>query len=146
VIQAFQAFSLLFGTAARTTSFGVAPHIVDCCCSSVPAFQVGYTPFAIPSELCEPLGWMTLPKDAKVWLFVPNSPVEGGEPGTGLSPASYTHPILQTYVDICILGVYFAEAALRMSSTVDPARKLTSPLPTAPQVASNTAASSQSSS
>ena len=39
-----------------------------------------------------------------MWLFVPNSNVPGGQPGTGLNFASSNHPILQTYVDICISG------------------------------------------
>jgi hypothetical protein len=66
--------------------------------------EVGYTPFPIPSELLEPLSWAELPAGSTVWLFVPNSQVAGGKPGTGLDFASSHHPILQTYVDICILG------------------------------------------
>ncbi len=66
--------------------------------------EVGYTPFPIPSHLLEPLSWAKLPAGSTVWLFVPDSRVEGGKPGTGLSFASSHHPILQTYVDICILG------------------------------------------
>tara|TARA_B110000208_G_C11648880_1_gene387274 strand:- start:205 stop:849 length:645 start_codon:yes stop_codon:yes gene_type:complete len=65
--------------------------------------EVGYTPIACDSSMCEFLGWSKLPEHSIVWLFVPNSPT-GGEPGHGLKDASYSHPILQTYVDICILG------------------------------------------
>ena len=66
--------------------------------------EVGYTPVAIPGELVVPLGWAELPAGSTVWLFVPNSPNPGEEPGLGLQLASATHPLLQTYVDICVLG------------------------------------------
>ena len=62
--------------------------------------EVGYTPVSIPSEYCKPLGFARLPKNSFVWMFVPDGPI--GKPGVGLKLASWTHPILQTYVDICI--------------------------------------------
>jgi len=65
--------------------------------------EVGYTPISIESSMCHCLGWQKLPEGSKVWLFVPNGP-EGYEPGHGLQEASWSHPILQTYVDICVLG------------------------------------------
>ena len=64
--------------------------------------EVGYTPVSIPSEHCKPLGFARLPKNSFVWMFVPDGPI--AKPGVGLKLASWTHPILQTYVDICILG------------------------------------------
>lgn len=64
-------------------------------------------PAALPSsspELMTPLGWAQLPPGSTVWLFVPDSPSKGSPPGVGLATASQSHPILQTYVDICVLG------------------------------------------
>ena len=65
--------------------------------------EIGYTPVAVDSSQCECLGWARLPPNSKVWLFVPDGP-KGTPPGHGLSPASLSNPILQTYVDICVLG------------------------------------------
>ena len=64
--------------------------------------EVGYTPVSIPSKFCKPLSYARLPENSYVWMFVPDGPI--GKPGINLKMASHTHPILQTYVDICILG------------------------------------------
>ena len=64
--------------------------------------EVGYTPVSIPSKFCKPLSYARLPENSRVWMFVPDGPV--GKPGVNLKMASHSHPILQTYVDICILG------------------------------------------
>ncbi len=81
---------------ADTTNPGLPQAVLD--------REAGYTPFPIPAALCEPLGWSTLPPGATVWLFVPDSPDPTLGPGRGLRPACESNPILQTYVDICILG------------------------------------------
>ena len=43
-------------------------------------------------------------KFSYVWMFVPDGPI--GKPRVNLKMASHTHPILQSYVDICILGCF----------------------------------------
>ena len=48
-----------------------------------------------------------------MWIYVPDGPGSSG-PGKGLSPASFDYPILQTYVDVCVIGAleYGREFAL----------------------------------
>ena len=65
--------------------------------------EVGYSPVPIDASMCEFLSWAKLPQGSTIWLFVPNGPSDS-PPGHGLCPASFHHPILQSYVDICILG------------------------------------------
>lgn len=65
--------------------------------------ESGYTRVELPPEHLEYLSWKRPPDDARVWVYVPDSP-SGGEPGTGLRPASFDYPILQSYIDVCILG------------------------------------------
>lgn len=66
--------------------------------------EVGYTPVPIESKHVTALSWLRLPKDSFVWIFVPNGVGEDARPGEGLSMASRSHPILQSYVDVCVLG------------------------------------------
>jgi len=85
----------------------------------------------VPVEMVELLSWQTLPADANVYIYVPYAPdvvarygvdestglprCSGPTPpdgldlategsGIGLGPPSATHPILQTYVDVCLSG------------------------------------------
>ena len=57
---------------------------------------------AVPQEELETTSWVQVPKGGKCWVYVPK--LEGHEAGEGLQMASYSHPILQTYIDVCLLG------------------------------------------
>lgn len=82
----------------------VTPVLTSAGMAAVDEREIGYTRVAITLEQLQPLGCSKFPDDARIWMYVPNGRDEAGTPGVGLNPASFTHPILQTYVDVCVLG------------------------------------------
>jgi len=90
----------------------VAPVLDAAGMEALDAREIGYQRVAIPTEYTTPLGWPKLPDGSRVWMYVPYGKDDEGdakappelEPGTNLEMASFHHPILQTYVDLCILG------------------------------------------
>merc|ERR1712032_1779844 len=66
--------------------------------------EQGYVRVAIEQQQLTPTSWPQVPAGGKVWVYVPK--LESEEPGVGLKPASFSHPILQTYIDVCILGCF----------------------------------------
>ena len=90
----------------------------------------GYMRVEVPMEMVELLSWHELPSGATVSCYVPYAPsvvAKYGDdpstglpycsgptpppqllpveaPGLGLLPPSITHPILQTYIDVCLSG------------------------------------------
>lgn len=90
----------------------------------------GYQRVQVPRDMLELIGWQTLPRDACIYVYVPFAPAVlakcgvdscglprcyGPEPpegidetregcGRGLLSPSVKHPILQTYVDVCVSG------------------------------------------
>ena len=64
--------------------------------------EAGYVRVAVPQAQLQTTRWVQVPKGGKVWVYVPK--LDGHEPGEGLHMSSYSHPILQTYVDVCLLG------------------------------------------
>ena len=64
--------------------------------------EEGYVRVAIPLVDIEALSWQSLPKDARIWVYVPA--IEGKEPGVGLPGANNKFPLLQSYIDVVIEG------------------------------------------
>jgi len=90
----------------------------------------GYQRVEVPRHMIELLSWQTLPADCHVYVYVPYAPSvvqkygadENGMPlccgpdppdgldettegaGHGLLPPSVHYPILQTYIDVCLIG------------------------------------------
>ncbi len=115
---------------AKLTALGVALDAETSCsingvvypCEDIESFderEVGYTRVELPREHLTFVSWKAIPADARVWIYVPDGPGAKG-PGEGLSPASFDYPILQTYVDVCVLGAleYGREFALEFIRTV----------------------------
>ena len=61
-----------------------------------------YVRVGIPLAEIEALSWQSLPKDGKIWAYVPA--IGGNEPGVGLPGASNKFPLLQSYIDVVIEG------------------------------------------
>ena len=70
--------------------------------------EEGYVRMEIPPNLIEPTSWQSLPSHKHtVWIYVPiGTPNNKGErlPGENLSPPDKYYPILQSYVDVVVLG------------------------------------------
>ena len=65
--------------------------------------EEGYTRTEVPIEYVESCNWQELPKHPiKIWIYIPNGKTR--VPGTELVPSDKYYPILQTYLDIVILG------------------------------------------
>lgn len=64
--------------------------------------EEGYVRLEIPREKIEALSWQGVPRQGKIWVYVPA--VEGKEPGVGLPGATMGFPLLQSYVDVVIEG------------------------------------------
>lgn len=81
--------------------------------------EVGYERVEVTSDRLESVGWSRIPSDARVWLYVPKGHDAKQTPGVALDPASLSHPILQSYVDVCILGCleYSEEFAIEFIQT-----------------------------
>merc|ERR1711881_216117 len=79
----------------------------------------GYSLVHIPTECLEPLGWAKLPEGATLWMYVPDGHDASKSPGVELKLATFQHPILQTYVDVCIEGCleYSPEFAKELITT-----------------------------
>jgi len=82
--------------------------------------EVGYTRVAVPRDKIQAAGWQPVPLEGEIWMYVPNGP--SGRPGVGLSLADEDFPILQSYVDVVVIGALeygadFAEELL--DSTYD---------------------------
>merc|ERR1712187_978804 len=86
---------------------------------AVDAREEGYTRVRIEAKHLKPLGWPKLPPDAKVWMYIPNGHDENKTPGVALRPASFKFPMLQSYIDVCILGCleYSEEFAIEFINT-----------------------------
>jgi len=66
--------------------------------------ELGYKRIEVTCDNLQPLGWPKLPKDARVWMYVPCGHESEHTPGVALDLASFIHPMLQSYVDVCILA------------------------------------------
>ena len=103
--------------AGRTINGVVCPVLSASGMEALDKREIGYKRVAIATKHLEPLSWQTLPDGARVWMYVPLGPaastatLEAGEDnddearaGVGLTGPSFHNPILQSYVDVCILG------------------------------------------
>jgi hypothetical protein len=52
--------------------------------------------------MIQAVGWMALPADGQIWVYVPEGP--SGEAGVGLPLPDAFYPVLQSYIDICVTG------------------------------------------
>ena len=68
-----------------------------------------YDRIELPWEFVESVDWMDLPKKGKLWVYVPKVN----------NTASPSHPIIQSYVDICVTGFldYSEEFAIEFLET-----------------------------
>lgn len=64
--------------------------------------EEGYTRLEIPRPYIEALSWQGLPKDGRIWVYVPKQ--MGGSPGIGLPEPSGRYPLLQSYIDVVVEG------------------------------------------
>ncbi len=65
--------------------------------------ESGYVRLELSRDDLRFISWKRLPPAARVWVYVPDSR-SGGDPGTGLAAASFEYPILQSYIDVCVVG------------------------------------------
>jgi len=87
----------------QTTINGIIYSIEDDNIIKFDEREEGYTRLEIPIQYIENYNWLELPKhNIKVWIYVPNG--KNGIPGIGLAPPDKYYPILQTYLDIVIIG------------------------------------------
>lgn len=64
--------------------------------------EEGYTRVQVPRNMIEAVGWISLPKEGQIWVYVPDGP--SGEAGVGLPLPDAFYPVLQSYIDICVTG------------------------------------------
>ena len=87
----------------QTTINGVIYPVLGDDVSKFDEREEGYTRMEIPSYYIESYNWQELPKHKfKVWIYVPNG--KNDVPGIDLVPPDKYYPILQTYIDIVIIG------------------------------------------
>lgn len=63
--------------------------------------ESGYDRVAVPRELIEGVTWEALPQAGTIWVYVPKS-VAG--PGAEPLLPDLDHPVLQSYLDLCLEG------------------------------------------
>ena len=117
------------GEAGSTINGVVFPAPDDLC--EFDRREMGYQRVEVPREMVELLAWQTLPRDARLFVYVPYAPSvvakygvdedtgvvrcagpdvppgldEASEgSGRGLQPPSVEFPILQSYIDVCLSG------------------------------------------
>lgn len=69
--------------------------------------EEGYVRMKVPPEMIQATSWQSLPSHSyDVWIYVPVGKIDNKEqvPGTDLSPPDKYYPILQSYVDVVLLG------------------------------------------
>lgn len=73
--------------------------------------EKNYYRIELPWQFVESVDWMQLPKDGQLWIYVPKKN----------NSASPTHPIIQSYVDICVTGFldYGEKFAIEFLETTD---------------------------
>lgn len=87
----------------QTTINGVIYPVKEEDISKFDIREEGYTRMEIPIYYIESYNWQKLPThDIKIWIYVPNG--KTNVPGIDLAPPDKYYPILQTYLDIVIIG------------------------------------------
>merc|ERR1712007_305172 len=66
----------------------VTPVVTSEGMQAVDQREVGYKRIAVTPGQLQPLGWPTLPTDARVWMYVPVGHDIDQTPGVALNPAS----------------------------------------------------------
>lgn len=64
--------------------------------------EQGYARVAVPASAMEAVSWQQLPKQAQVWVYIPNK--EGARPEDRPRAASRDFPIVQSYIDVVVEG------------------------------------------
>lgn len=64
--------------------------------------EEGYARVEISRSNIEALSWQSLPKEGRIWVYVPVR--SGGEPGVGLPIPNGRYPLLQSYIDVVVEG------------------------------------------
>lgn len=60
--------------------------------------ELNYTLKEIPKNMIETLSWVNIPKNSKIWTYVPNINSSNN------NRAHYDNPICQSYIDLCLEG------------------------------------------
>nr|CRH07050.1 conserved exported protein of unknown function [Candidatus Magnetococcus massalia] len=63
--------------------------------------ESGYDRVAVPLEQIEAVGWLPLPKQGRFWLYLPKVSTLAKR---GAHRASASHPLVQSYIDLCVRG------------------------------------------
>lgn len=64
--------------------------------------EEGYARIEIPRANIEALSWQGIPKEGRIWVYVPVR--SGSEPGVGLPIPNGRYPLLQSYIDVVVEG------------------------------------------
>jgi hypothetical protein len=80
--------------------------------------EEGYARVEIPRSNIESLSWQGLPKEGRIWVYVPVR--AGSEPGVGLPIPNGRYPLLQSYIDVVVEGgmEYGEEYAKELLATI----------------------------
>ena len=64
--------------------------------------EAGYDRVEIPPRMLQPVSWLAVPSEGRIWMYVPTGQRRGGDAGPILADCAY--PILQSYVDVVVTG------------------------------------------
>ena len=85
-----------------TTINGVLYAVAGDDMSKFDAREVGYARVEVPHEKIEALSWQSIPKDGRIWVYVPVRP--GHDPGVDPPQVDAAYPLLESYIDVVIEG------------------------------------------
>ena len=63
--------------------------------------EAGYDRVEIPPRMLQPVSWLAVPSEGRIWMYVPTGQRTGGTPA---GSADCAYPILQSYVDVVVTG------------------------------------------
>lgn len=87
----------------RTTINGIIYPVNDVHLIDLDEREEGYDRVEVPTDMIQTVNWQKLPDhEYTIWIYIP----KGGNniTGTDLNPADKYYPILQTYIDVVLLG------------------------------------------
>jgi hypothetical protein len=90
------------GGAGRTINGVVYPVDADDM-AEFDAREAGYVRVEIPHRMLQPVSWLAVPREGRIWMYVPTGQERGG--GVARSgPDCAAYPILQSYLDVVVTG------------------------------------------
>lgn len=100
-----------------TTINGVLFPVVGGDIAAYDKREEGYARIEISRSNIEALSWQGLPKEGRIWVYIPVR--SGSEPGVGLPLPNGRYPLLQSYIDVVVEGAleYGEEYAKELIAT-----------------------------